>query len=138
MIRARVPQPKKKTAPRPVRRKWKTRRAIAKHDTKIECAVRISPTTYERVVAVAVAEGRTFPEAAGVLIMLGAGVWRRLRERPEISKTFIYENKAELLLLADLQLTQELLALQQAEADAVIRRDRYRRELELSERSKYY
>ena len=109
-----------------------------KNKTKVRFEVAVSPALYERLIAVKEAEKRTLAEVSGALMLLGAGVWRRLRERPEILKTFVYEDKAELLLLADFQLTAEIRDVMDEAGEAVIARDRKRRGEELKERSSFY
>jgi len=105
---------------------------------KVRFEAYVSPALYERLIAVREAEKRTLSEVAGALILLGTGVWRRLRDRPEILKTFVYEDKAELLLLADFQLTAEIRDVMDEAGEAVIARDRKRRAEELKERSVFY
>lgn len=47
---------------------------------------RLSPILDDVVLEIVESEKRPFTEVAGALMLLGAGVWRRLREHPFIAK----------------------------------------------------
>lgn len=64
------------------------------------------------VIEISQLESRPFAQVTASLILLGCGVWRRLREHPKILKGLEFKDKAELLLLADLQQLEALWQLQ--------------------------
>jgi hypothetical protein len=96
--------------------------------------VRMSMAVYDRVIEISEHERRPFSQVTASLILLGCGVWRRLREHPKILKGLDFKDKAELLLLADLQQLEALWQLQAEEAEKWIARDADRRARELAER----
>ena len=104
----------------------------------VDVTVGMSPAVYERIVNIAERERRTFKRVAGALLMLGCGVWRRLRQRPELLKTFVFHDKAELLLLADLQYVELLRAAMDDSAEAILDRDSRKRNADLGERSRFH
>jgi hypothetical protein len=105
---------------------------------KLNVRVRMSMAVYDRVIEVSEKEGRPFSQVTGALMLLGCGVWRRLREDPRLLKSHVFGDKSELLLLADFQLTNEIREVMEEAAEAVIARDRKRRAEDLKERSPFY
>lgn len=104
-----------------------------KRSTKILRQVRVSSALDDAVLAIVDTELRPYTEVGEALMLLGAGVWRRLREHPSIAKGFVFGRPAELLLLADRQIAEEFFEIQKDEADRVIARSH-----RFNERSEFY
>ena len=100
---------------------------------KVERLVRVAVSLDDAVLSIAETERRSYAEVGGALILLGVGVWRRLREHPHIRKGFAFENDATLLLLAKLTTAQDFFEAQADEADRVILRSH-----RFNERSEHY
>ena len=95
--------------------------------------MRVSPALDDVVWQISEAEDRPYTEVGGALMLLGAGVWRRLRDHPYIRKGFAFDSDAALLLLAQRDITEEFFDVQADEADRVIARSH-----RFSERSEFY
>lgn len=104
-----------------------------KRSPKIERKVRISPILDDVVWHISETELRPYPEVGGMLMLLGAGVWRRLREHPHIRKGYAFDSDAALLLLARIETAGEIFEVQADEADRVIYRSH-----RFNERSEFY
>ena len=115
--------------------RWKGTRHYQPRVDRYTVQARVSAPLLERLIEIAQEEGRTMGVTAGTLMLLGAGVWRRLCEQPELGKWHLWSYKAELLLLADMHFVEDMYALQDEAAQAYVAR---RKNPKLSERSKYY
>jgi hypothetical protein len=104
-----------------------------KRSAKIAREVRVSPILDDVVWEIVETERRRYPEVGGMLMLLGAGVWRRLREHPHIRKGFAFDNDAALLLLAQREIAEEFFDVQADEADRVLARSH-----RFNERSEFY
>jgi hypothetical protein len=108
-------------------------RKPGRRSKKVARTVLVSPPLDDVVWEISEIERRTYREVAGALILLGAGVWRRLREHPHIRKGYVFSADADLLLLAKKHIAEEFFEVQQDEADRVIARSH-----RFNERSDYY
>lgn len=115
--------------------RWGGKKHFRPRQDRYSVVARVSAPLFERLAEIATEEARSMGVTAGTLILLGAGVWRRLREQPELGKWHLWSYKAELLLLADMHFVEDMYALQDEAAQAYVAR---RKNPKLSERSKYY
>lgn len=101
--------------------------------TKYRLYGRVSPALLARLNEVRDIEKRYLPDVVGAMILLGLGVYNRLREHPSINKGWIYEEKAELIMLADFQIAEQIHGVERDTAEAIVARN-----FRFSERSDYY
>jgi hypothetical protein len=117
--------------PAPQNRGFKKKNPKVGYTVHLE--VRLSPILLSSIREIAAQERKPLTAILAPIILLGCGVWRRLKERPEILKDRELGHKSELLLLADLQFVQTIKELQEEVAAEIIERDRLRREKETNE-----
>jgi hypothetical protein len=95
----------------------------------IKRSLRLSPQVETRLLQIQEMEGRPAGDIVNTLVLLGIGVYAKMREHPELKKARIFDHTplAELLLLADRSLLLGIANIADSEAQRWVDSENERR-----------